>query len=541
MQAITVNEHSPSKPPDGMTVAECRDEGFRSLFFFTHDILGYDKFVHRVHGPICQKLQNINIPRLNLTMPRKHFKSTLASESYPLWRATGNPNITMLLAMNTVDNAKLKLGEIQAHVMRNQLYNACYPEVIPNFNKGWAAESCSMRRTAITGTPTFSVAGVITNVISRAVDEIILDDLLTAKQGEGEGDAILPSVEAIQQAIRWMKGSISLLKDPMFGRIINIGTRWAQKDLVEWVISNLPKFAANTFEIKAVIGEWGTPECKPIMPEVYPMESLQELYDTQGETIFRLWYLNEPIDPSEIVFNLDEDNFYNPADMPKDWANGLRKYTAVDLAWTDKERADNNSIITIGVDEHNIKYVLDVQYGKWDALETIERLFSVYTRLEPLVIGVETTAAQELFRQVLPHFMKKYGVALPIRPIKRGGGPAKEVRIITGLQPWVQNKMLKLPLGDQAQPIVVEMRDFRMSKKRRGHDDALDALADAVQMSQKMYVADPPAERHVLSSEEWDAAMADFFSLDKTIDRLEADANSNEFFCNPDQFSYMRN
>ena len=515
---IRVTEQGPSRPPNGLSVPECREMGFKSLFFFTKEILGYDKFVKRVHGPICRKLQDIDIPRLNVTMPRKHFKSTLCSESYPLWRSIGNPNITMLLAMNTMDNGKQKLREIQAHVERNQLFRACYPEVIPmDFNKGWAAESCSMRRTAITGVPTFNVAGANTNVVSRSLDEIIMDDLLTAKQGEGEGNAIFPTNDMIAQSIRWYRGSMSLLKDPMNGRMLNIGTRWAQNDLVDHILKTNYRFRDNNFEIRAITGEWGQPDCKPIMPEVYPMEVLEELYETQGPTIFHMWYLNEPIDPSELVFHLDNDeNFYNPSLATTAFINSLRKYTAVDLAYSDGAKNDNNAIVTIGVDHRNYRYVLDVQYGKWSPATTIEMLFSIYARLQPEIIGVESVAGQELLIKLLPYFMKKKGVALPIKKIKRGGGMKKEYRIMLGIQPWVQNRMLKLPEGSQSKPIITEMTDFRISKKRRGHDDALDALADAIQLSQAARV-------EIVKKREqpdYEGARKLIYSTDAAIDEL---------------------
>jgi len=380
-----------------------RDKGLENFFFFAKYILGYRKLVHRVHGPICQALQDEKRKRINFTMPRKYYKSTIASIAYPLWRATRNPNLTMLIAMNTTRNAVLKLEELKGHVERNQLYRALYPEAIPDFaHTRWGADAANLRRDTMSGTPTFQAVGATTTVISQAVDEIIMDDILTAQQDDISGEEILPGRRDIDKAIGWYKGAISLIKDPAQGRIINAGTRWAEKDLIEYVLATDHNFAANNFTLKAL-----DKDGKATMPENYSLETLEEIRATLGSTIFHLWYLNEPIDPKEIIFPLErERHFYQPNQMHPGWLESLRVYTAVDLAFTDTEKSDNTAIVTIGVDDKNTRYVLDVQYGHFDPMDTIARLFSLYERFHPRVIGIESVSAAVLMSRFLPHFMR---------------------------------------------------------------------------------------------------------------------------------------
>ena len=467
-----------------------------SLFYFARYVLGYDKLVQRVHEPICQMLQNETLTRVNITMPRKWFKTTLATIAYALWKPCAKRiNHTMLIAMNTVENAKPKLREIRQHVESNNRFRAVYPEVIPDFNSTtWGAEHATLRRTGIHGTPTWSIAGATSAVVSGAWDELILDDLLTANENEVVGEEVLPGAKDIVRAIRWFKKSISLLNDPLHGRINNIGTRWGEKDLVQYVLKNNREFAANTYDLRAVDGlEIATDKDgffrivagKATMPEVYSIEALDLILQQQGSTLFRLWYQNEPIDAAELIFNLDPvDNFFKPNEMLADWEDGLRKYTGVDLAYSDKEKADNTSILTIGVDENQIRYVLDLQYGKFQPMETVERLFGVYERYKPRVIGLPKIAAEVLMAKFMPVFMRMKDQALPIRDMPRGGETTKEQRIIAGIQPWVEQRMLKLARVDRIKPLEVEMRDFRIDRHRSGKRDALDALSDAIELSQ---------------------------------------------------------
>lgn len=512
-----------------------RTAALSSLYVFSKAVLGYDKLVKRVHGPVCQALQDIGRPRVNITMPRKFYKSTVASICYPIWRVLHDHNCTLLLAMNTVDNAKLKLKELQNHFVSNAMFKACFPEVIPDdFSRNWSAESCTIPRTSLKGTPTFSVAGATTTVVSRAVDEIIMDDLLSAREDGATGDTVLPGVREIDQAIWWYKKSMSLLNDVEHGRLLNIGTRWAEKDLVEYVLRTSVRFRDNNISIEAKNSHG-----EAIMPEWYPIEALNEIEETQGSTLFNLWYMNKAVDPKEVVFRLDEDqNFYQAADYDADWYKKLRVYMAVDLAFSNKAKADNTAIVTVGVDDANVRYVLDVRYGHYQPTETIDLLFSLYETWKPRVIGIEAVAAQELLTKLLPHFMRERGVALPIEPLKRGA-QAKEYRITLALEPWVQQRMLKLPRG-MAKPLEVEMRDFRLDKKRRGHDDALDALADAVQLSRAAQVEPIKTDtRRPPTDDEWKAFYEKFYSLDAAVAELEGKSDV-EMFCNPDSFSYLR-
>lgn len=493
-----------------------RERALSDFYFFAKGICGYDKLCYRVHGPVTDILQDVGKTRVNITMPRKFFKSTLASVAYPLWRVAQNPNMTMLLVMNTVDNAKLKLEELKKHVTHNERFRAVFPDLIPDFNSTrWGAEAATINRTSISGTPTWNVAGATTAVVSRSVDEIIMDDLLTAKQDDFAGDEILPSNDDIQKAIGWYKGAISLLKSPKQGRLLNVGTRWARHDLVHYVLMSSKAFAANNIELKAA-ASW--PDGPATFPEMYPMDVLREVEASTGSTIFRLWYLNEAVDPSEIIFDIGDEDFYVLGSMPDGWVDSLRKYTAVDLAFSSKERADNTAIVTIGVDDKNIRYVLDVQYGRMEPMDTIDRLFRVNAKWKPRVIAIETQVAQVLMSKFLRHIMQQRGEPLPIREIQRGGRQRKENRIMLALQPWVQQKMLKLARG-VARDLEIEMRDFRLDEKRRGKDDALDALADAVECSTSAETPVAKKSRFTLP-EEFEVIERELYDVDKATEEL---------------------
>ncbi len=526
-------------PPE---VQKMRRYSDNSFYYFARYVLGYDKLVERVHRPICDMLQDEALTRVNITMPRKFFKTTLATIAYPLWKPCArNPNHTMLIAMNTVENAKPKLAELKNHVESNRRFRAVYPEMIPEFSKTtWGAERACLKRTGLHGTPTWTVAGATSAVVSGAWDELNLDDRLTANENES-GEDVLPSVRDRIRAIRWFRKCISLLNDPLNGRINNVGTRWGDDDLVRYVLANNRMFAKNNYTLQAVNNlEIATDEegfftivgGTATMPEVYPIETLNIILQHEGSTLFRLWYQNEPIDPAEIIFDLDpEENFYQPNKMEEKnpgWLENLRCYTACDLAYSNKEKADNTAIVTIGVDEEQTRYVLDVQYGKFQPMETVERLFNVYKRYKPRAMGLPVIAAEVLLAKFLPIFMRQKNQALPIRKMARGGEMKKEQRILVGIQPWVEQRMLKLARLDCMKPLEVEMRDFRIDRKRSGKRDALDALTDALVLAQgnrKVIVSQRPR----YDREYMDKVRDKLYSPDADLDDLLAEEDRQRY------------
>lgn len=501
-----------------------REAAKKDLFFFARHVLKYDWLHERVHGPICALLSNMANKRVMITMPRNYFKSVVATISYPLWRAVNDPNVTILMAMNKADNASAKLRELRQHVENNTTFQALFPEIIPDFaHTQWGDKWATVNRSSQSGTPTFSVTGASGSVISQHYDEIIMDDLVTANKDDMTGTDILPSNQDIEKGIGWYRTSISLLRDTRNGRLIHVGTRWATKDVIEFILRTNEEFARNHYNLRAA-EKW--PEGPPTFPERYPMDVLREVEQTVGSTIFRLWYLNEPVDPKEIVFALDDGHYYDPALLAAR-LDALPHYVGVDLAISDRSEADNNAIVVIAVDEANNRYVRQVTYGKFQPMELIDLLFAVNNRYHPRVMGIEAQAYQAFLPKVMSHFMRLRDTPIPIVPIMRGSNEGTDLRVMA-LQPFLHNRMLFLHRG--LTDLIREMQDFRLDRKRRGHDDALSALADAVRLSAQ---AASVARKERLTAEEIRQNMAEgrrrAYSADAAIEELTKPTSQSIF------------
>lgn len=492
----------------------------KDLFLFCRGVLGYDRLVERIHGPVCARLMDKRHRRVMLTMPRGSYKSTVCSIGYPAWRGCLDPeHYTCLLVMNTELNAQEKLAELKKHFEGNEMLRALYPEAIPDFrNVPWGARSAMLRRVEnASGTPTYQVLGGSGQGISKHVDEIILDDLATPSRDDYTETEILPDRRMISQAIGYVKTAFSLFKDQKTGRMLIVGTRAAKADVVDYALKNLPAFARNYLELSAENAD-GT----PAMPEIFDAEALQELRETMGAVIYSLWYRNVPVDASEVIFRLTDANWYERGSITPEDIRNMRVYTAIDLSSGSTGRgANNTAIVTVGVDPSGVAYVLDMEYGQWEPTVMIEKLFAIKDYYQPLRIGMEKAGFQVFVQRLLPYFMKMYGDQLPIQPMKRSNQISKTLRLLT-IQPWVERGDLKLPRGTKCKPLVEEMEEFRMDEKRRGADDALDALADCLKLARVGVQAESTVieRRHRYTAEEIERLCAEAFSPDAAVKEL---------------------
>ena len=85
-------------------------------------------------------------------------------------------------------------------------------------------------------------------------------------------------------------------------------------------------------------------------------------------------------------FTRDMIQYYDPAELDYD---RLRYYTAWDLAIGQRDRNDYSVGITIGVDEYDNMFIVDVIRGKYDGFELVEIILDFYEQWRPGIIGIE--------------------------------------------------------------------------------------------------------------------------------------------------------
>jgi hypothetical protein len=189
-----------------------RANSLMDLYYFSTVVMGKNRFsknpdkASNLHYQMCLTVMKDGLKE-GIEIPRDHFKSTVYSECFPIWRALPfgkreedfftsvgytdlyiewmhrihSQDIRILLVSETITNA-IKLGSrISNHYENNSFFNHLFPEIMPTSKETWTNESLHQRRTASgrgQGEGTFDLIGVGAALQSRHYNVVVEDDLV---------------------------------------------------------------------------------------------------------------------------------------------------------------------------------------------------------------------------------------------------------------------------------------------------------------------------------------------------------------------------
>lgn len=177
-------------------------------------------------------------------------------------------------------------------------------------------------------------------------------------------------------------------------------------------------------------------------------------------------YLNHPIDESDSYFMKDDVKYVGLDEVP----SGLTYYSAADFAISSKLRADFTVMATMGYAEDGMLYVVDIQRGKWDSLEIMNKVFNIHKQYSPELFVVEDGAIYKTLSPMLKSEMfqrREFPRVYPVTPIQD-----KETRA-RPLQFRFRADGVRIVKADWNVDLEMELLQFPRGK----HDDQVDALA----------------------------------------------------------------
>lgn len=443
---------------------------------FSREVLGLTKLSNNLHKEVLDFI--LSNRKCMVLLPRGHFKSSLITQAYVIWRILINPNIRILIASSGVNKARRFLN----YHRREFTYNRSMKSLFPEF----CFDNEVSNRTQFQVPPklitepqkemTIEIASVDMGVASAHYDLIIYDDLLDEDNTRTLGSMII--------ANQWFKQSIPLLDDfyasndmmsrfkkLKSGEIIVIGTRWHDTDLYGEIIDN--KFMP--YMVKAV-EEKGV----PILPEIFDNNKILERRKMMmNDDMFFCQYYNNPTNKENVPFQKSWIRYYDDNEFAEKKKN-MVFYTGIDLAISESEKADFTSIITVGVDDKNSWYIADLDVGHWDTRDICEHIIWNYEKYNPIDVALETQGFQKAILYTLQDMTSERCMKpLPITEIKQTAERPKEYRI-KQLVGMFKNGKIHLPNIAKYQANYPQWDEFmneytRFPKGR--HDDVLDSLA----------------------------------------------------------------
>lgn len=488
---------------------ELREVAEKDLFVFSKGVLGFDWLNERIHIPLCELLENYKINRrLKLTMPRGWLKTTLASQSYPLWRAVKDPNLRFLLTQNTVTNAVAKNTVIKAHIDGNKILRQLWPEVLPTKSCTWRGDSLCLNRSKNWPESTFEAAGARTQVTSRHFDAIIEDDTVAPALSDLGENCLFPSPEDIDKAIGWHQLVPPLLVDLKESQNLVVGTRWFMRDLLSWIGDNEASFVSYTRACAE--DESGNPLDYRLggtitYPERFDKDILEELRASMGPYLFNCLYLNQPAHPEDMLFRQEWFQFYESC------PEGLVCYTTVDPGGdpeNTKGSPDPTVVITCGKSLiTGIVYVIEVTTRQMNPGETLDEIFRHVRIYHPLCVGIEANAYQHTLKYWSKERSRQQDLWFTIKLLHHN--KLSKPQRIQGLQAPVAAGRLRF--RRHMMKLIGQLLSVRPggTNVSGGHDDMADALA----MQLELWVQTP-------SQDERTDRPVDPWSLEAAIEEL---------------------
>lgn len=427
--------------------------------------------------------------RIAIAAPRGHSKSTSITFSYLLATILFREKQYAIIVSDTEGQAVQFLGDIKNEFLENEHIIAIFGKVtllkdsetkiVGQFEDGHSF------RIEAKGSEQ-KVRGLKWR--SKRPDLIVCDDL--------ENDEIVMNKERREKFRNWFfKALIPAMSDN--GKIIVVGTILHLDSVLERLLNDpywyTARYRAHNEDFSEIL--W---------PERFTRERLERIranyisQDMPGG--YSQEYLNYPIDDSNAYFRRDDFKFYSPDDIPLE---RLSYYSAIDFAISSSERSDYTVIVTVGIDEDNNMYIVDVNRGKWDAMEIMEEMFATQVRYNPAVFAAESGMISKSLGPFLKEQMMRTGTFLNIKemvPVKDKPTRAR------GIQARIkQGTVYFNGHADYYPDFEQEMLRFPRDK----HDDQVDALAwiglmlNEVQVGQTAQEAEDDAWENEFESDDW--------------------------------------
>ena len=428
------------------------------------------------HFNIYKSLSDSEQRRVAIAAPRGTAKSTTTSLIYPLWKTAFKPSdedLFIVIISESQAQSINFLSRIKYHLGHSEKFTELFGDMGPLTAKRWTNNDIILANgTRIIAVGTGQrVRGFIEG--DTRPNLIIVDDF------ESELNAFTPEARAKNK--KWMTEAVvpSLSDD---GKLVLIGTVISEDCFLYW-IKESSAWHVLWYSI------WDDDE-KSIWPERFPRERIlqikEEFASIGNLNGFYQEYMNIAQSPDNAPFKpewmqlhhndfeirngqgclvrqIDEEEKIIPIEV----------YCGVDPASSLSVRADYFCIATIGIDNENNKYVLDIVRERLSPSKQPQKIIDTYMKYKPRRMKIETTGYQEALRVGVRDIMKEKGLYIP--GLEKGVKPRtrKSERLLSLVPMFARKQFYWSPEDIKGQ------QEF-LSYPRGKHDDVMDGVLTAL-------------------------------------------------------------
>lgn len=325
----------------------------------------------------------------------EHGKSTQIGVGKMLWLIGSHPNRRYAFISNTAEQAKKILRAIRTEIETNPRVREVFPNLKPSAREEdpWHSTQITVERTITSRDPTLQAMGVFGPLVGSRLDGAVLDDILDFENTRTEDQR--------KKVIEWIDTTV-MTRIVEGGFLWAIGTPWHPEDALHW-LEKRPDFVSKRFG--AVLNPDEPPDrWIPRWPEQWPLKRILERRRNSVEATFVRKYLCRVRLDSMSRFRevwLDRMKRLGKgrtllAEAPRAYARGPRLpcFTGVDLGVGKKESNAKTCIFTIALGKRGERLIVDIESGRWQAPEIIDRIASAQMRFDSEML-VENNGAQQ--------------------------------------------------------------------------------------------------------------------------------------------------
>lgn len=498
---------------------------FADLINYRGGKVGFSQFHFELTDFLCQpqKIEDVAIRRRLILASRGHFKSSVCSVLYVMWRIYRNPDIRVLVAANLKRLSKAFIRELRQYFEDKWLQDNVWNKrphiegvLVPALSAAdrrkrnatrndedteatdskliWSMEALQVIRPTYVKEPTVQTVSIGTTVTGDHYDLLILDDIVDFSNSDTENKA--------EQILDWTRDLESVL-DPrlehcyeyMDGKqartftdftgdeSVTLGTRYFQWDYYGYLLENAELLGHCSFVRNVYVnGEDDTEGYT--FPERFTQEVVENIKRRLNSfRRFASQYLNRIVSNDEQLLLRENIQYFmiNGCDIAEDGYvvinSGLGKRVrvkpmlVVDPAVSQKATADNTVLTVGGYDDNKELYVFDMRAGRFVPSETIRHIFELAAKWHLNAVTVETVGGFGLLAPIIKDNFVKYNKILAVREYKPKG--EKKARILTHLEPQWENKTIHM---SNVLALMTVLND-ELDAFPLGKDDCVDTIS----------------------------------------------------------------
>lgn len=447
-------------------------DGPEAVFAYGEFVFGYPPAPH--HREMVEFTLDGILRRRNTVIlePRGASKTTWDTTILPAWLISKFPDLRVALVSNTDAQARDFSRAIKYTFESNDAQRKLFGDLAGE-RKKWTDKEWLRTESRWHGSKDVTVfaVGVGGATISKRFDLIVCDDIL-----DEENTGTIDQQEGV---VTWFNKTLMPCLAPD-GVVIVIGTRWAEGDLYEKLLT--PKEDGGSgwrVLIRQALTEDSEGDLVSYWPSMFSVERLLEIRDQVGSALFSCSYQND------ISGLLAGNVFRGPFDhfdmLPEGHKYSIKM--GVDLASSTKERADFTARVTTAEDycgeECSLRgtyYVLSAVRDKRESHHSEFIYEGWLARPDMNLVILETVQ----FQSTLLHGVMEDYPGIPIEGKATDTDKTSRARAVSA-----KVEAHKVKFHQSLKGSAFEMELFSFPK---GHDDFVDALGFSMDLARGGFI-----------------------------------------------------